>query len=345
MALLWVDGFEGYGTSGNPSPTGILSRRYTVNEPDYLFMVTGRTGTGYALHFNGTSPTEPYIQTPSLTTDDTIIISFAFYMVEIANKDLVSLYDDTTKGISIRILTTGELAIYRGTTLIATTSGLNLTTGQWYYIQFKVKCHDTTGTYELKYGETTVLSDTEVDTKAGSHDYHNRVRFEKIQYASNYFYIDDFAVCDSTGTKNNDFPGNCKIVMISPDEDDTANWSTVSPGPNHYEAVDETIVDNDTTYIEETTANTLDLYGYAALSGLGTIKGLQINTDCRETDATSYSLITPVKSGSTQSDDSPQAIGSTNYQTMMRISETDPNTSNLWTESGINAAKFGVKVG
>jgi hypothetical protein len=109
--------------------------------------------------------------------------------------------------------------------------------------------------------------------------------------------------------------------------------------------VNENPCDEDTSYVEESTASVTDLYDYDALPTLGDIYGLQINTVCRETDATTFSLITPIESGGTQYDDLAQIVGTTDWLTVIRLAEEDPDTSTAWTASGVNASKFGVKVG
>jgi hypothetical protein len=341
MALLWIDGFEGYGTSiGNaPSPSGVCGRRYPITLNESLMDIeTGRV-TGFSIEFNGVSNA---LTTPTLTTNDTLIAGVGFRTASSGESYILVFWDEGTLGMNLRWQPGGEVRLYRGVTTIATTSGLNLLLNTWYHFEMKIKCHDTTGEYEIKVNESTVLSATGVDTKAGSNNYHDVARLYSSNTVSRF---DDFYVCDSSGSENNDFLGNCKVVAIYPDGDDTANWTTVSPGPNHYEAVDEEIVDDDTSYVEDSTTNTTDLYDFTALPSLATIKGLQINVDCRETDAATFDIEIPIESNSSQYDGSPQTVGSTNWVTRSRIEDTDPDTGNLWTEAGINAAKFGIKVG
>jgi hypothetical protein len=343
MALLWVDGFEGYGTSigAAPSPTGVIARRYIDVITESILDVENGRISGRCLELLGNTTG---FSTPALTTNDTLIVGLAFKLnsAVVTNK-LVHLYDGVTKGVNLHSVNGGELELYRGATLLDTTSGLGLTGNTWYWLEMKIKCHDTSGEYEVRIAENNVMSGNSVDTKAGTNNYHDRV-YIRVDYGST-FHVDDFYVCDITGSYNNDFLGNCRVTAIFPDGDDTTGWTTVQPGPNHWEAVDETVVDDDTTYVQESTVNNKDYYDYANASGIGEIKGIQINTDCRETDATTFDLITPIKSGATEDDDTAQTIGSTDYITLRRVSEEDPNTSNTWTTANLNAAKFGVKVG
>lgn len=346
MALLWVDGFEGYRTVCGLFDGvlgGRLLRRYAdmgLTDGRHL-IVAGRFST-YALQIH--SDGSGYLTTYALTTDDTIIVGVAIQPTVFgggsANWRIISLYDGSQQGVNLRY-EYGELSLYRDTTLLGTTSGLNFGLNQWRYIELKVKCNDSTGTYEVRSGGTNVLSASGVDTKAGTNNYHDIV---KLWGYGGYYIFDDYYICDSSGSDNTDFLGNVRVDDIYPNGDGSVAW-TKSGGSTNYENVDETpLADDDTSYVEDTVSTNTDLYDYGSISGVGAIKGLQINTDCRETDATSYSLITPIDLGGNQSDDSAQAISSSTYLTLMRVSERDPDT-NLWTISNINSAQFGVKVG
>lgn len=342
MALLWIDGFEAYGTSvgSAPSPSGVIGRKYgSVASEGTMDIETGRVG-GYGIEL----PVSACVMvTPSLTTVDTMIAGVGFKVPSAVQAYILSFWDGGTLGMNLRTQAGGsELQIYRGTTLVETSVGANIQTNTWMYVEMKVKCNNSTGTYDVKVNGTTVLTATGVDTQAGSNAYHDTCR---LRGSGVTCFYDDFYVCDSSGSDNNDFLGNVKVVAIFPDGDDTTNWTTSTPSANHYENVDETTVDDDTSYVEDDTTNTTDLYDYAALPTLGTIMGLQINTDCRETDATSYDIKMPIESSGNQYDGSAETVGSVSWVTRRRIEGTNPDTSNAWTESEINAAKFGIKVG
>ena len=343
MALLWIDGFEGYGETidGTPAPTGVLERKYAMTDATTTMLTkAGRYG-GMAIYFGGTTNK---LFTPTLTTHDTMIAGINWYCNHDRDTPILNFYDGSTLGMWVRKKNNvSELELIRSGTIIATTSGLGLSLSTWYNVQMKIKCHDTTGEYEVKVDGNTVLSATGVDTKAGANNYHDVCNLRV--YSARAPHFDDFYVCDGSGSINNDFLGVTKVVRIDPDGDDTANWSTSTPSANHYENVSGTVTDDDTAYLEETAASTTDLFDYEDLAGYSNIKGIQICTECRETDATSYTIKTPIESSGNQYDDSAQLIGSPNYRTKVRVEGTDPATGVLWTEAGVNAAKFGVKVG
>jgi hypothetical protein len=342
MALLWVDGFDGYGiNTGNWNVSALrtfLLRRYPVvgSQPARQRISDGRFNTyGIQLHWDGGG----YLRTPTLTTNATMIVGVAAQVISYGGPYiLIQLYDGATLGVNLRYVN-GELAVYRGAVLLGTTNGLKFHPYQWRYIELKVICNDV-GSYELRVGETLVLSDGSVDTKEGANNYHDVV---VLNGHGGSQIFDDYYICDGSGADNNDFLGNVKVVEIAPNGDGSIQW-TRSGGSTNYENVDELpSSDDDTTYVEDTATSNTDLYDYGNVSGLVSIKGIQINTECEETDANTFSLITPVDLGGNQSDDSAQAL-SASYETKMRIVERDPD-GNSWTVNNINAAKFGVKVG
>jgi hypothetical protein len=345
MSLLWIDGFDRYGTSvgSAPDPTGILGRKYTsILSENQTVIRAGRFG-GYALTLNTASA--PGLRSGALTTDDTIVIGFAVTFTSMVNDDKIflALLDGTTVGVTLSILNTGDIRIRCGGTLLKDTVGLGLAVNTWYYFELKVQCATTVGTYELRVGEANVCSGTGT-TKAGSNSYHDRFLFDTI-YGMYAISIDDLYVLDSSGTDNTDFLGNMRVVTIQPNAAGDSTDFTPDSGDN-YARVQEVTCDDDTSYVESATVNNADLYNCADLAGivLG-IKGLQICTDCRETDATTFTLKTICKSGANTSEDAGQIIGTTDFTVKRRIMETDPNTTNAWTQANINDAQFGVKVG
>ena len=341
MALLWIDGFEGYGTTDDaiPAPTGVLRRRYTEtsdgSSSSYTQIKAGRFG-GHGLWLSNDR-----IYTPTLTTDDTLIVGFAFKITDIYNTAMLGFFTTDLAGQFYVNVVGTELEVERGGTILGTTSGLGLVIDTWYWLELKVKCHDSTGTYELRIGETDVLSASGVDTKEGTNDY-SVIRLGTTGTVLDIEY-DDFYVCDSTGSTNNDFLGNCAVTAIRPNGAGYQDELTPSAGVN-YQNVDEDELDDDTSYNESGVIGEKDTYNYDNVSGLEEVFGIQINTECRETDAESFKLKTVTRISSTDYTDSEQTIATSDFTNKRSISELNPNTSLAWTVTTLNLAEFGVEV-
>ena len=121
--------------------------------------------------------------------------------------------------------------------------------------------------------------------KLGSHTYHDRIGFFSNDGGA-IPYFDDLYVCDGSGSVNNDFLGDVRVVTVRPNGAGGSTQWTPDSGSN-YARVNETISGEDSNYVEDGTSGHEDRYAYGDLSGVLGIKGLVICTDCRETDAKS----------------------------------------------------------
>jgi hypothetical protein len=353
MALLWVEGFEGLqsgydpGWWANHDLEKNLRRRYQRTSD----VVNGRVRTtegrfgGYGLEFF--PGYNIWFETAPLTTDRTIITGCSLYWGQrngASNRRIISLYDgDLLEGMQLRFDSSGEhFVIQRGAVELETITDVTIPIDEWFHVEFKVYCDNTNGSWELKFNGNTIGSASGVDTQASITNYHGSVRWNTSYAAPK---IDDIFVCDGTGSKNNDFIGLMRVIPVWPDTDHTTEWDTVFGAASHAYAVDEQEPDDDTTYIEDDTVGNTDLFDYANIGeGLANIKGLMLNTLCRETDAESYDLIHVVRSGSVEYDQASQRVGASSYVHRYSIIESDPDTGSDWSEAGIDAAQFGIKV-
>jgi hypothetical protein len=342
MALLWIEGFEGFGSSTGvaPSPTGIVGRKYPLtNRESFMDVETGRFG--YCLEI---VETNGYIQTPNLTTDDTLICGCAINLATLPGSisRLFSFYDGSTDGVNIRVKSDGTIAAYLGSSTLLGTSTSQLTATNWYYIELKVVTHNTAGTVDLVVNGSSWLSLTSQDTQPGSNAYHTAVRLGQNDGAV-YTRYDDMYVLDSTGSKNNAMLGNHRVDSLDPDgAGDDTNW-TPSAGSNYQCVDDGALLDEDTSYNETSTDAHDDLFTYDNLPGdASTVAGVMIVTETRVTTG-SMDVSQNIKSGGTEYPGSADTIVSTTYVTITRLEEDDPDTSVAWTVSGVNGAQFGVR--
>ena len=344
MSLLWIDGFDNYGTSvgSAPAPTGIIGRKYVTLGESYMRVRAGRLGA-YALDTYATG-TNSYIQKTLVTAQDTLIAGFAVKFLTLDAARLLSFYDGAQRGVNLYIQTSGEMKLYLDTTAIpsAVTSGAGILTNIWFYIELKVKCHASAGTIDVVVNGVNVLTMTGQNTKAGTHNYHDCFKITGTSYA-NQTYYDDLYVCDNSGTANNDFLGPRRVVTLYPSANgDSANWTPLS-GDNYTNVDDGALQDANTTYVSTAASNAEDLYNYTDLvTNPSIINGIMICTDSRVNGAGPYSIQDECKSVNTTSNSANQVFADpTNYTTSVRILETDPATANAWTVNGLDAAQFG----
>jgi hypothetical protein len=283
--------------------------------------------------------------TPPLTTDRTLVVGFAFKPNSASTNWLVRMCSDNTVGVSLEYYVSGstrELRVYRGGTLLGTTStGNAFQINRWHWIELKVYCDDTAGTIEVRYGGRTIYTFTG-DTQAdASINYHNTLYFTRGST------IDNLYVCDSTGSRNNDFLGPVKITTITPNAaGDAAQWAGSGGGEHHTYVDDFPIANDDSDYVESAVAGEKELWHYTDATDIGeTIDAVQVVTLARATDAQCSDLKTLAKSGGGyESEDSGQTVG-VDYSEVARIMEAQPGGSDAWTAAALNSYQFGVKVG
>lgn len=337
MALLWIEGFEGFGTSigDSPAPGGVVVRKYP-NTSGSMVVRSGRNGRCLEI------ATQGYVQSPHLTTDATTIIGMAIWLPPVTNTThIVKLYDGPTFGVNASITSAGYIAIKRAGTTLAVSAGA-IPFNTWFYFEMKILTHDSAGTVDVVINGTSFISLTGQDTQEGANAYHTAFRLADAVYNGEDVRFDDLYFLDGTGSVNNDILGNRKVIALDPDGDgDSSNW-TPSAG-NNYENVDDGgLIDDDTTYNETITDAHQDLYTYDDLPGdVATVDGIQINTDTRVTTG-SMDLSSTVKTGTTTDQGTPDTITSTSYVSSVRIAEEDPDTATAWTPSGVNGAQFGI---
>ena len=344
--LLWIDGFDAYGTTvgSAPLPTGVVARKYPLLGSEvYMDVRNGRYG-GYSIQLVYDSTC--YCSPGALTTDSTMVIGFALKIPTnwpTDNLQFLRLYDGTTQGVNLRLRTSGELSVYNSTTFLGTTSGAAIGLGAWVYIELKVVCGDS-GSYEVCVDGVSRLSGSG-DTKAGTHNYHTT--FYLVGNGGTDLtkqpYIDDLYCLDGSGTVNNDFLGDHFVQTLFPNAVGDVNAWTGSTGVDHYTLVDENPADS-TSYVESETPTQEELWGYDVPTGLGVVAGVCVNTDCCMTGATGYTLQTQVKNSGTDSSDTGQAISSASYLIKTRLLESNPCATGVWDSTLIADTQFGVKV-
>lgn len=343
MALLFIDGFDQYGTTNGNDAVGIYHLWPTNTQLENVNVADGRiTGKSIVMVINN-----PYIQTFPLGQIATIVVGFAFKYAAHANgtaDTILMLMDGPDAGANLRLKSDGEWEVYRNTTLLGTTSGFSLATDTWAFIELKVTTHNTAGAVELRIDGATALNLTSQNTRSNSNNnWVTAVRLNGHNVLADAYTFDDFHVLDTTGAVNNDFLGDRNVKTLFPANEGDTNDMTPSTGSDNSALVDEGPANEDTDYVTGASGN-LDLYDLSTLSGAGSIAGVQMVSICRETDVNLFTIKHVVKASGTEYADSGLPIGSSLYCARKRLMEENPDTSNPWSQSEINAAQFGVEL-
>lgn len=225
------------------------------------------------------------------------------------------------------------------------TSALAFATSAWYWIEVRLKVHDTLGTLEIRVnGDPWIGPLTGLDTRNGGTGL-----VDRLYYVCPFFNaglnIDDVIVIDpSTGTPNN-FIGDSRVEMILPNANGSYSAWVGSDGNSvdNYALVDEVPHNSDTDYVQSNVVGDKDAYNFPSISmASGTVHAVKTTVVARKNSAgtrkfTHLSRLsgTDVESAEFNLPDS--------YIYTEDIRHTKPGGGS-WAIADVNAAEFGVKV-
>lgn len=262
--------------------------------------------------------------------------------------DIIALIDaGGNTHCTVRMGSDQKLYVTRaGTTLIGP-GATTLTINVWYYIEFKVKIDDTTGTADVRVNGLLDLSGTGLDTRNGGSASADRVQLGSLIDNTPFTgYWDDFYACDSSGSVNNDYLGDIRVVPLYPNGNGATSNLAGSDGNsvNNYALVNE-VGDNDgdTSYVQSATVNDKDTYAMDDLTPTsGTVYGVKTVLSVKKDDAGARSVAAITRLSGTEVLGSDRAL-STTYQHLWDIRETKPGGGS-WSIADVNGVEVGMKV-
>lgn len=271
-----------------------------------------------------------------------VVLRFA--PITATNDFYIEFQDVGSPQIGVYINADGTLSVKRGASTVLGTTASALSIGVWHYIEFKATINDTTGSYEVRVdGNTTPwLSGTGANTRATANNSANSIHY--IVPGGYRTYLCDFYICDTTGSRNNNFLGDVKVEAVFPDATGTySQWASFPSGAN-YTCVDEVTPNGDTDFVATSGAGLIDTYNFTTLTTTsGSILGVQTLYYMKRDDAGARVVAPIIRIGSTNYSGT-QINPTESYMYHTRIQETNPATSSAWIISDINDAEFGQRL-
>lgn len=341
MALLFMDGFDHYATAD-------LANKYTtvsnVGSGSVINASAGRRGGGAYTAKNSSYATKRIAAGVATLIAGSAVNTQGFGNG--ASTSTIRFVDSTVVHVSIRLESDGSIKAYRGdvTTLLGSSATGIVNLGGYNYIEVKATINDTTGAVVVRLNGATVLTLSNVDTRNAGNASTDGVGIGGSFGTNNEAFFDDFYICDTAGSTNNDFLGDCRVDTLYPNGDGNYSQFTPSTGSSHYQLVDET-APNTTDYNDGANVGDRDSYAMGNLAALAsqTVYGVQVNAALMKDDAGGKSASTFVRSGSTDGDGASVALG-TSQVYVSQVYETNPDGAVAWTETAVNAMEAGVRV-
>ena len=283
MALVYVDGFDNYG-----SITNMARGRWQFAYGALYTQGTGRF-SGYAAGINiGASLN-------MRANNATAILGVAMKMGATGS----TVIEFTDSGVSKVGATlnwdTGVITLYvrsgasTTTTLASSLPGV-IMSNSWTYLEFKMVIHDTTGEATIRINGAVVVTYSG-DTNRYLNAYANLIYFSAASTLLDPLYLDDLYLCDSStgaGTRaNNDFLGDKRVATMYPASDSAVQWT---PLASIYRASDNAVTSGRNVTV---VANRVYIPGYYSSSSYGSPlpSGAVIaSQDCTITSITLYAI-------------------------------------------------------
>jgi hypothetical protein len=333
MALLFMDGFEHYVTSDLGEKYGYVSAQTVSNTRARTGSYSASGGAhGLAVSASGA----------------TAVIGYGVYATAGGHYCTIGLggfASSTYAQVTMKVETDGACTIRRGTssgTILGQTSPAAFRFNMWNFVEVKTVLNDSTGAVTLKVNGATLLTLTSQDTIGTPAS----ATWGTVEWSNgSTAWIDDVYVCDGSGSVNNDFLGECRVVTLLPSTGNGSNTDfTCSTGTDHGTLVDEAAPNDDTDYVSSSTVNHVDTWNYPALGYTGTIKGVQMSLSAKKTDSGTRAIAAVTRPASTNRVHGTNHYLGTSYAYWMSIWELNPEDSAAWEVSDVDGAEFGVTV-
>jgi hypothetical protein len=333
MALLWIDGFDHY-ASGQQS-------RFYEEAGDAEFNTTiKRTGTQSVRPHHLNVGLAKYIN-----NTQTIIVGVALYINQVdypnsvPSQFLFRFMDLTTEQCQIKLGPNGRILLYRGGNLVDQTDVITYPLRQWFYFEAKVT-FATNGSWTVRINKQVVRSSSGINTRQSTNSYCNIVRIGSCEQLT---YCDDYYICDTNGTYNNDLLGDLKVVTVYPNAEGSLLQWTPSSGSIHYTLLSEATPNDDTNYVYTSTVGATETANFQDVNLVGSILGIMHTACIRKDDAGTRTAALICKVGPNVYEGDEISIGNS-YTFLKQIREVDPSTGLPWSITGFNAAEFGVRM-
>lgn len=219
------------------------------------------------------------------------------------------------------------------------------------YVEVMLDIDNSAGAYEVRVEGVTAISESSIDTQGGA-----STTWSHLYWPGSFgtldmdrAYIDDFYLCDDSGTDANDFLGTVKIYNLLPDGNGNTSDMVNSTGTsaNNYSYVDE-LTPSSTGYVGGSSIGQKDTYSMSGLPStqmsvhgvMTTVWGAAVSTEAIDM----AHVVRTGTTGGTPSDNLSTSFtyDSTVYNLPFDVPwSANPDTSTTWTEGEITEIEVG----
>lgn len=338
MAIIWFDGFDHYG-NGGAGITNLLEGPYAQAILSQFPANVGPGGVGSAIGFTPSAIIRKVLPGNRIGVGVGQRIYFQTSLPignggcrllewrDGANNTLATLYVESTGALTVRAGSSNAGAIWGRTDPI-------IVPQSWQHVEAFLLMSATVGELRIGVNGITLLDLDGLNTGAT----------QTAQIASLYsasgvnWYMRDLYVWDTTGTDNNSgMQGDRQVITTFPTSDGPNQDWTPSTGVTGWNILAEN-PPNDATYVEALLDGDISDFGMGDIdTDITSISAIRLSARIKKTDAGIGTVKLGVSSSAVIAESAEIAV-STEFIFYSAIFEKDPNTTNRWTPTGVNAA-------
>ncbi len=323
MALILADGFDHYASTQ-------AAEKFWTGSP--FGMVPGRGFGGQAMVVIINNEVRKVF--PS--SYSTVIAGAALNVDDNSAGVIMSLRGGGVIAASIFFNGGQKLELHDSTGSVIATGTTTLPINSYFYVELKlVKGSSGTATVHLN-------GAAEIAASTGNYGTANIDTIEFSNHSlSGHTLVDDVYVFDTSGSPpQNDFIGNVRIETLYPVADGSYTAWTPKFGTDHYQMVNEHLIDGDGSFVYD--ANPGDKDSYILETFIGTIYGAQLNIGARKGDAPLRQIKPLIKQSGTDYLGALATLSS-DYVFYSWQLDKDPSGAD-WLAATINADEFGQEL-
>lgn len=344
--LLFMESFDYFGVTEANMTDGLYAE---VGAGFQLSTINPRTGTHSGLRSSGAALLRRVLGGAKTTVGQ----GLAMHINQLPgsnNQFVICDFRDTANAVQLTVVlqSTGIIAIKRGGpagTELGATASPAIVAQAYQHVETLVTFDDTVGSVEVRVNGVTVLSLTGVDTVQSAN-----VECSQVAIFTNSsdvtVFIDDYFVYDDTGSFNNTFIGDRRVLTLFPNADTAQEDWVPSTGTDSFAMVDEADPDDDSTFLSAAAGlspSPVTELGLDNLpSGVGSISAVMTLHRSRKTDAATANMQASVVSGASASVGADRPL-TEQYTYYGDVIEADPDTAAPFTPAAVDALKLKIE--
>jgi hypothetical protein len=284
---------------------------------------------------------------PVSTSGATMICGFAFNNPTTSGRyDICAFEEGATAHVGLVLNGDNTVSVRRGTTVITGPSVATLAVGTWQYIEFKAIIADGTGgSIEVRLNGVAILTVGSLDTRNGGTGVVTNLKLAGSTLAAVTHSYCDLYMLDASAGQNTTYLGDIRVDLRNPDGAGTKHELTGSDTDhvdNHLLVDDGTAPDDDTTYVESSTAGQIDLHTIADVPSGATVYGMEVLTLAKKTDAGARSIRVVTRQDATDRTGATKSL-STDYLYYSEVFDAAPDAT-AFTAAKFNALEIGYEL-